>query len=119
MGFFLVEGHGLRSVTQASLSLRGGGSVAVAHELSCPAACGILVPPPEIEPMSPALEGRFSTIEPPGKSPICGFYVSKSKCVLFVEMKRKKCTRFFLSAMEVQRETSSFTGECAGEDRLW
>ena len=71
------------------------GSVVVAHGLSCPAACGILVPPPEIEPMSPALEGRSSTIGPSGKSPICGFYVSKSKCVLFVEMKRRKHTRFF------------------------
>ena len=31
-------------------------------------ACGILVPQPGIEPTSPALEGRFSTIGPPGKS---------------------------------------------------
>ena len=32
-------------------------------------ACGILVSQPGIEPVSPALEGRFSTIGPPGKSP--------------------------------------------------
>ena len=38
------------------------------HGLSCPAACGILVPRPGIEPMSPALEGRFLTTGPPGKS---------------------------------------------------
>ena len=35
---------------------------------SCPVACGILVPPPGIEPASPALEGRFLTTGPPGKS---------------------------------------------------
>ena len=29
----------------------------------------ILVPPPGIEPVSPALEGGFLTTEPPGKSP--------------------------------------------------
>ena len=39
-----------------------------AHGLSCPMAYGILVPRPEIEPTSPALEGRFSTTRPPGKS---------------------------------------------------
>ena len=35
---------------------------------SCPTACGILVPRPRIEPASPALEGRFFTTGPPGKS---------------------------------------------------
>ena len=37
--------------------------------LSCPAACGILVPRPGMEPASPALEGGFFTTGPPGKSP--------------------------------------------------
>ena len=32
-------------------------------------ACGILVPQPGIKPMSPALQGRFLTTGPPGKSP--------------------------------------------------
>ena len=36
--------------------------------LTCPAACGILVPLPEIKPVSPALEGGFFTTGPPGKS---------------------------------------------------
>ena len=40
---------------------------------SCSMACDILVPWPGIEPMSPALQGRFSTIGPPGKS-ITNFY---------------------------------------------
>ena len=44
------------------------GSPVVAHGLSCPAACGTVVPWPEIEPASPTLEGIFSTTGPPGKS---------------------------------------------------
>ena len=44
------------------------GSVVAARGLSCPMACGILVPRPGIEPMSPALEGGFLTTGPPGKS---------------------------------------------------
>ena len=41
------------------------------HEgrLSCPAACGILVPWPGIEPMSATLEGRFFITRPPEKVP--------------------------------------------------
>ena len=38
--------------------------------LSCPTACGILVPWPWISPATPSLEGRFLTTGPPGKSPI-------------------------------------------------
>ena len=34
-----------------------------------PAACGILVPQLGLEPLSPALQGRFLTTRPPGKSP--------------------------------------------------
>ena len=57
--------------TQA-LSLSCVSSVVVAHGLSCPAACGVLVPWPGIEPASPALEGGFFTTGPPGKShPFC------------------------------------------------
>ena len=44
-------------------------SVVVARGRSCPAACGILVPRPGIEPESPVLEGRFLTTGLPGKSP--------------------------------------------------
>ena len=42
--------------------------VIVARGLSCATACGILVPQPGIEPMSPALAGGFLTTGPPGKS---------------------------------------------------
>ena len=44
------------------------GSQVVALGLSCPMACGILVPLPGIESMSLALEGGFITTGPPGKS---------------------------------------------------
>ena len=44
------------------------GSPVVARGLSCPAACGILVPQPGIEPTSPALEGGVFNTGPPGKS---------------------------------------------------
>ena len=44
------------------------GSVVAVLCLSCPVVCGILIPRPAIEPVSPALEGGFSTAGPPGKS---------------------------------------------------
>ena len=50
-GFFLVEGPRF--------------SVVVVRGLSCPMACGILVPQPGIEPMPPALEGGFLVTGPP------------------------------------------------------
>ena len=49
-------------------ALECAGSVVAACRLSCPVACGILVPRPGIKPMSPALEGGFLTTGPPGKS---------------------------------------------------
>ena len=61
---------------RASLGVAWGlehtSSVVVALGLSCFAACGMLVPQPGIEPESPALECRFLTSGPPGKSqPAC------------------------------------------------
>ena len=50
------------------LYLRCKDSVVAAHRLSCSVACGILVPWPGIEPMSFALQGRFLTTGPSGKS---------------------------------------------------
>ena len=43
-------------------------TLVVARRLSCSKACGILVPQPGIEVMSPVLQGRFLTTEPPEKS---------------------------------------------------
>ena len=53
----LVVVHGLQSA----------GSVVVPHQLTCPAAGGLLLPRPGIKPMAPELAGRFLTTEPPGK----------------------------------------------------
>ena len=58
---FLFSSCGWRAPERTS-------SVVVAHGLSYPAACGILVPQPGIEPAYPALEGRFFTTGPRGKS---------------------------------------------------
>ena len=59
--------HGLWS-TQAQELQHVGFSLVAAHGLSFPVACGILVPPSGIEPMTPALESQFLTTGPPGKS---------------------------------------------------
>ena len=55
--------------------LRRAGSFVLAQGLSscgrglcCSAACGILVPRPGLEPVSPALQGGFVTTGPPVKS---------------------------------------------------
>ena len=65
--------RGLCSCARCALQLWHKGSVVAAHGLSCPAACGILVPRPGIEPVSPALEGGFLNTGPPGKSQLCTF----------------------------------------------
>ena len=51
------------------------GLLVAVRRLSCSKACGILVPQPEIEPVSPALKGRFLTAGPPGKSPHTSTYI--------------------------------------------
>ena len=53
---------------QALLAAWGLLSNCSTHGLVAPTACGILVPWPGFEPVSPALVGRFLTTEPPGKS---------------------------------------------------
>ena len=60
-GIFCCGAWALPCGTQAS-------SLDVARGLSCPAACGILLPWPGIEPTSPVLEGGFLTTGPSGKS---------------------------------------------------
>ena len=75
-GLFLFSSRGARAPECMgsgvygtwALSLRSTSSVVMARGLSYPAACGIPVPRPEIEPVSPALEGGFITTGPPGKS---------------------------------------------------
>ena len=60
-------------VAVCRLSSCGACVLDLAHGLSCPVACGILVPRSVIEPASPALEGGFLTTGPPGKSQMYGF----------------------------------------------
>ena len=43
-------------------------SVVVAQGISCPVACVVLAPRPEMELVFPASEGGFFTTGPPGKS---------------------------------------------------
>ena len=65
---FLVVGHRLQCVRApvvATYRLQQVGSVVVAHRLICPTAWDL--PRPGIEPVSPALQGRFSTTGPPEK----------------------------------------------------
>ena len=50
------------------MGFRVEGSVVVVCGLSYPVACGILVPRPETEPPSPALEGTYLTTGPHRKS---------------------------------------------------
>ena len=65
-------------------ALERAGSVVVVHGLSCPAACGILVPQPGIEPTSPALEDGFLTTGPPGRSHV--WILFSSLCVYISEV---------------------------------
>ena len=52
-----------------------GSPLVVAHGLSCPAACGILLSQSGTEPAPPAVEGRVLTTRPPG---YCGCSVTQS-----------------------------------------
>ena len=52
------------------LQVRRAGSAVVVLGVCWPMACGILVPQPGTEPAAPALQGRFITTRPPGKSPL-------------------------------------------------
>ena len=57
-GIFIVM-HRLSSCGKRVLELLASG--VVVSRLSCSAACGSFVPRTQVEPMSPALEGRFLT----------------------------------------------------------
>ena len=55
------------------------GSVFAAHELSCSAACGILVSRLGLEHLFPAFQGRFITTGPSGKFPNCYTFTENEK----------------------------------------
>lgn len=60
--------EGFSSCSTWAQQLQHLGLVVAVHGLSCPSACGILVPLPGIEPVSSALAGGFLTPGSPGKS---------------------------------------------------
>ena len=69
----LLQGTGLW--TSGLQQLRHCGSVVLAHGLSCPVVCGILLPRSGIEPVSLALAGGFLTTGSLGKSCIVLLFV--------------------------------------------
>ena len=72
-GGFLCWGAQILGHVGFSSSIMG--SEVVVHGLSCSVACGILVPRPGTELMSPVLAGIFLTTGPPGKSPPIMFWL--------------------------------------------
>ena len=50
------------------------GSVLVVYGLSCPVACGILVPQPGVKPVSPTLAGGFFATGLPREIPLIIFF---------------------------------------------
>ena len=54
--------------SHGSQALEWAGSVAVVCRVSCSTPHGVIDPQPGVEPVSPALQGRFLVAEPPGKS---------------------------------------------------
>ena len=66
-------------------------------------ACGILVPRPGIEPVPPAMEGRFLTARPPEKSLSSSFYYTPHKCLSIPTERNEK------------KEKKSLLGCCTGE----
>ena len=64
-----------------------GLSLVIAPRLSGSTECGILVPWPGIEPMSPALEGRVWTTGAPGKSTDIQFQSSTFSVLTFTYVK--------------------------------
>ena len=113
------------------LQLRGfsvADSVAEAHVLTCPMACGILVPQPGIKPTSPALQGRFLTAEPLGKSLGWVFYLlqptkcGRSDAILILDpaFKRPATSAFPLRASFQKRSPgNSDTLRPLCYERLW
>jgi len=69
---------GLASCRAQAQYLQHMGTIVVVCSFSCSTACGILIPRPRIEPMSPAMEGGFLTTGPTGKFPTRMVIVKKT-----------------------------------------
>ena len=79
-----------------------------ARGLSCPVACGILVPWPGIEPTSPALEGRFLTTGPPGKSHNCYFNIENSASTVFSNPTDRKSHFLYITEFHTNKTIKRF-----------
>ena len=64
----------VRAPERVGFRSQGTQMLVFTHQPSCSVAYGILDHPPEIEPMSLALQGGFLTSEPLGKSPSQKFF---------------------------------------------
>ena len=84
--------------------LRGSGPLAVASRFSCLVACGISVPWPGIEPMSPTLEGRFYALPLDQQGSFQSF--DQTNCYLFLKIYKiahfKTCGNFYLSKLSIR-----------------
>ena len=84
-------------------------SLVVAHRLSCSTACGILVPQPETEPVSPALQGGVLTTGPSGKSQNPSLYNGAKNQTLFGYFWRTLGKQFNLWETGIRRERIKFS----------
>ena len=84
-----------RTLLLRSTGSRRAGSIIVAHGPSSSAACGRDLPRSGLEPVSPALAGRFSTTASPGKPPY-DYYVMIKHCTCIKIAKTSLLKSYFL-----------------------
>ena len=91
----------------------------------CPVACGILVPGPGVEPMSPAPAGGFLTTGPPGKSCLTSFdewlwlgiwAPSKFKLRKTLWDQSRPCVDFWLQLLDSSNFALGFPGGSVGKE---
>ena len=74
----LVAEYGLLGALASGVAVHGlesTGRAVTVHGLTCPVVCGLVVPGPGVEPLSPTLAGRLLTTGPPEKSLIYSFFL--------------------------------------------
>ena len=90
------------------------GSVFELHWLSCSMAYGILVARAEIEPASPALQGRFLTTGPPGKFP-CWIFRTQINSTHFPSKVWNPTENFLKSAIDSNRDQNNSVSTFQGQ----
>ena len=98
-------------------------SLVVVRGLSCPLACGVLVPQPGVKPMSFASRGGFLATGPPGKSHqwLCAFlsnralaYVFNHYQLLWSRDRTQVCFYVSFWCVQARTERLSRRGKCDG-----